>query len=166
MMEINPALLGYQIVVFLIFLYLMYRFVYKRVFRILEKRQDKIEGDINEAEKNRLEMERLREEYQRKMSQVGEESDRILREAEREANQRRNDLIMAAKEDAGTIIERAERRIAEEEEKASAEIRRRTVEISLSIAEKLLKEKIDERKDKALAEKFLAEVEDVRWKTE
>ena len=111
-------------------------------------------------------MERLREEYQRKMSQVGEESDRILREAEREANQRRNDLIMAAKEDAGTIIERAERRIAEEEEKASAEIRRRTVEISLSIAEKLLKEKIDERKDKALAEKFLAEVEDVRWKTE
>lgn len=166
MMEIHPALLVYQIVVFLIFLFLMYRYVYRPIFKILEQRQNKIEGDINEAEKNREEMARLREEYSQKIAKVGEEADRIVKEAEREANQRRNELLTVAKQDATTVVERAERRISEEEARAVSDIRKRTVDISLGIAEKILKEKVDTKKDKALAEKFLAEVEQEDWKSE
>jgi F-type H+-transporting ATPase subunit b len=165
-MEIHPALLVYQIVVFLIFLFLMYRYVYRPIFKILEQRQNKIEGDINEAEKNRQEMAHLREEYFQKIAKVGEEADRIIKEAEREANERRNELIARAKQDATTVVERAERCISEEEAKAVSDIRKRTVEISLGIAEKILNEKVDTKKDKALAEKFLSEVEKEDWKSE
>jgi F-type H+-transporting ATPase subunit b len=166
MMEIHPALLAYQIVVFLIFLFLMYRFVYRPIFKVLQKRQDKIEGDIKEAEKDREEMSRLREQYAQKMAQVGEDADRIIKEAEREANERRNQLMAVAKQDAATVVDRAERRISEEEANAVSDIRKRTVEISLGIAEKILKEKVDAKKDRVLAKKFLDEVESEDWKSE
>jgi len=165
MMEINPALLAYQVAVFIIFLFLMYRFVYKRILRVLEERQNKIDEDVTSAEENRQKMVQLREEYQKKMNQVGEESNRIIREAEREANERRNKLMAIAKEDVAVLMERAQRRISEEEEKASAQIRERTVDISLEIVEKILKEKVDAKKDRALVKRFLSEIGDDRWKS-
>lgn len=58
---INPVLLGAQIVNFLIILYLLRRFLYKPVLKLLESRKKAIEETLRNQEETRLHLEKAKE---------------------------------------------------------------------------------------------------------
>jgi F-type H+-transporting ATPase subunit b len=158
MIEIHPALLAYQIAVFLIFVYLMFRFVYKPVLKMIDTRRSKIESEVNEAETKLKEAEVLKLQYEDKIAQIKREMDKMQKEIEQEASKVRDQIIADAQSDANRIIEYAKKREDEERKQLMGEMRGYTIDLSLAIARKILEEKIDRKTDRRLAEKFLEEL--------
>ena len=63
-----------------------------------------------------------------------------------------------ARGEAQSIIERARAEIERERDAAIAEIKRESVDLALSAATRLIKENLDQEKDRALVERYLAEM--------
>ncbi|MGQ9706611.1 MAG: F0F1 ATP synthase subunit B [bacterium] len=158
MIEIHSALLIYQIVVFLIFVYLMFRYVYKPVLKIIDERRIKIENEVLETEEKLKSAEGLRLQYEERLAQIEREIEQMRKEMEQEAIRVRNRIISDAQNEANRIIEYAKKRTEEERRQLLGEVRGYTIDLSLAIARKILEERIDKKADRKLAEKFLEEL--------
>jgi len=158
MIEIHPALLIYQVVVFLIFVYLMFRFAYKPVLKMIDARRSKIENEVHETEEKLKEADELKSQYEDRIAQIKREIDKMQKEMEQEAIKFKNQIIADAQSDANRIIEYAKKRAEEERKQLMGEVRGYTIDLSLAIARKILEEKMDKKTDRKLAEKFLEEL--------
>ncbi|HDM43336.1 MAG TPA: ATP synthase F0 subunit B [Firmicutes bacterium] len=164
MIEIHPVLLIYQIVVFLIFVYLMYRFVYNPVIRMIDERRRKVEMEVEDAEKKIKDAETLKGQYEKKISEIHKEIEQMKKDAEFKANEIRNKIISDAQEEANRIIEYTKRRTEEERKRLMEDVRNYAVDLSIIVARKILEEKIDKKSDRRLAERFLDEMSGMQFK--
>src|SRR3989338_5144691 len=122
----DPIMLAAQIVNFLIILYLLKRFLYKPVFKILKERQDKIEEGIKQTEKAQKTLEEA----------IGKET-RILANAKTEVE----GLINEAKAKISLESEIAEKKLSEH---ASA--------LATSLLKKTLQDEIDKNGQRKIME--------------
>ena len=81
---ISP-LLFWSAVSFCVLLFLMYKYAFPVIFRILEEREKKIRGEIDEAERTRSEAQRLLAQYEEKLKGAAQEVQGILEEARQSA---------------------------------------------------------------------------------
>ena len=87
---INPLLLAAQVVNFAILLFILKRFLYKPILKVLEDRKRKIEESLKNAD-----------EIERKLVEIEERQTEVLLKAATESEK----IIKAAKEDAVLIID-------------------------------------------------------------
>ena len=92
--------IAFQFVNFLIFLYLMYRLLFKPVTEMLRRRRERIGESLREAEDLRSQVEREREEFQSELSDARSEAQRIRDEAARSAEALRTRELERAREEA------------------------------------------------------------------
>jgi F-type H+-transporting ATPase subunit b len=70
----------------------------------------------------------------------------------------REELIAKARKEADEARLQAQREIQAERQKAVAEIRGHAVELAFALAEKLIGEKLDDNRHRALAEQFIEQL--------
>ena len=158
LVQLDPGLFIWTIVTFLVVFFTLSKFAWKPILKMLKDREDMIRNSLNDAEKAKVELEKLNEESEAIMAKARSEAQIILTDGKVAAEKIKEDTVAKAKEHAIKIREEAERQIKVEKDKAIADIKQEVVNISLSVAEKLIDKNLSDADNKTLIEESLKKV--------
>jgi F-type H+-transporting ATPase subunit b len=147
------------IIAFAIVFFFAWRWALPAINRTLEQRQAAITGQIEDAEKAKMEAESLLADYRGQLAEARAEGNKIIEEARQAAEQMRADIIAKAEADAEQIRERARDEAAGEMARALAEARSQVGDISVDLAGKIVGESLDQKAHQALIDRYLADLE-------
>ncbi len=111
---VNPLLLAAQIVNFLIILYLLKRFAYKPIFKMLNDRKKTIAEGIKNAEEAAKALEKATEEEKKVLRKAQEEAQRILSDAKNQADATMSEARDTARKQVEQMLDDARAKIAED----------------------------------------------------
>ena len=151
--EFVPALIA-----FLIILAVLSKLVWPSVLEMMEKRQAKIQSDLDEAERSKREAAEEVKSYESKILEAHHEADAIIAKAKKEAEEVRSQVLAKAQREAADIIAKAHGAVDSERHKAMIELSSSVVDLSVEIASKIIGNDLSEDEQRRLAEKYLAEV--------
>ena len=130
---------------------------------ILQKRQEKIQNELETAASDMKKAEELKKEYEEKLKSIEKEADTILSEARKKALANENKIVSQAKEEAASIIERARVEAELEKQKVADEVKKEMVSIASIMAGKVVSAKVDVTVQDSLVEETLKEIGDSTW---
>lgn len=146
LLNVNPGLMFWTIVNFLIFLFLLVKFGAKPISNSLKSREEHIKQNIENAERINQEAQKLLLETQNKFKMAQEEMLNIIQRGKQQADE----IIRKASEEAEKIrrekLDQATKEINRSKEAALFELRKEIATMVVQATEKLLKEKLDEQK--------------------
>jgi F-type H+-transporting ATPase subunit b len=151
--------LAFQVINFLILLYLLNRFLFKPVLARLDERSAKIGKGLEDAEVAARDRELARAEREAAVAEARKEANEMIARANKIAEDTRNEILNSARADAEKVSTRAREEIVAEKDKAMAEIRGQVADLALAAAGKLVRRQMDDPTQRRLVEEFLAEVE-------
>ena len=153
MAEFIPALIA-----FLVILAVLAKLVWPPVLEMMEKRQQKIQEDLEAAERSKLEAAEEARSYETKILDAHHEADAIVAKAKKEAEEVRSAVLAKAQREAADIIAKAHGAVDSERHKAMIELSSSVVDLSVEIASKIIGNNLSEDEQRKLAAKYLAEV--------
>ncbi|ACL70533.1 F0F1 ATP synthase subunit B [Halothermothrix orenii] len=154
MVTIDERLL-WQVVNFLVLMWLLKRFLYGPLTEFLDKRSQKIKNELDSAARKKEEADKLKKEYESKLQQARDKAQEIIEDAEKRAQQRAEEIIAEARVEAKKVKERNMEEIAQAKRDALDELRKEVASISLMVAGKFIKEKIDKKQQEALINQYI-----------
>ncbi|AQY22706.1 F0F1 ATP synthase subunit B [Riemerella anatipestifer] len=146
----------WSLVVFLILVLLLSKFAWKPILKTVNDRETSIVDALNQAKLAKKEMEDLKADNERIIREAKVERDAILKEAREIKDRIVNEAKEVAKVEGDKMIAAAKQSIAAEKSAAMADIKNQVGALSLSIAETILKQKLDNTEaQNALVENML-----------
>jgi F-type H+-transporting ATPase subunit b len=155
----DPGLYIWTIATFLVLAGLLAKFAWKPLLAALAERQDAIRKSLDEARQAKQELERLNAESQRILAQARAEAENILTATRSDANQFREELKQKARAEAAGIVKNAEKQIELETARALQQIRQEAVDLSVTIASKLLQRNVSKDDNLRLIEDTFKHIE-------
>jgi F-type H+-transporting ATPase subunit b len=142
-----------QLVNFAILFFLLKRFLYKPILEMLEKRRVEIEKGLAEAKRATEEGKKLDEERALMLLQTKNETKVLLDNAIQTSTKIKEEILKEAEEKAKETVALAALRAEEEKKKMMADVKDEVLALAKEIAEKVLREKIDQKTDESYIEK-------------
>jgi F-type H+-transporting ATPase subunit b len=157
--DFSFGLFFWQAIILLVLISLLVKFAWSPILNALEEREKGIEEALASAEKAKQEMEQLQTSNEQLIMEARQERDAMLKEAQTA----RKKIIAEASEEAGKkaaeVMEKAQASIEAERRAAIADIKSLVAELSIEIAEKVIREELKDNKSQmALVNKMLDEV--------
>jgi len=147
-----------QLGTFLVLFLLLRKFAFGPLMRAMNERSQYIENQINSAEKNRVEAERLAEEHRTAMNAAKKEASEIVENARRSAEKQAQDIREAAEAESRRIRDEALAEITREKDQAIQELREQVGMLSATLAGKIIAKELDAEAHKALFEEAVKEM--------
>ena len=147
---------------FLIFLYLIYRFVLPMARDYFNKRRADIAAAVNEGEEAKRRGEALLAEYRGHLARLGDELAAIRNALAADGEKEKAQLLAEAAETAQRIKADADFLAEQETRLARQELRVEIVERAAATAERLVRENLTPADQKRIVGEFLTEVEAAR----
>ena len=151
--EFIPALIA-----FLIIWFVLAKLAWPSILGMMEKRQQKIQDDLDAADQARREAETNAEAYQTKIADAEREAEEIRSAARREAEEKRIEILAEAQKEAAATIAKAKDAVSNERKKAMIELSGQVVDLSVEIASKIIGNDLSQDAQRRLAERYLQEV--------
>ncbi len=148
--------------VFLLFLALSY-ILFDPVRKILKDREKRIADLKDTTERDKVEANQYKAEYEARLRDVEKEAEAILSEARKKALKREDEIIENAKAEAARIIEHANREAELEKKKVKEEVKQEVIDVATMMAGKIIGGSIDNSKQDALIQETLEEMGDKTW---
>jgi F-type H+-transporting ATPase subunit b len=145
-------------VAFLIIWFLMAKFAWPMVLKMMEDRESKIQGDLDSAQQANAEAAAAKDAAKAKLDEAQLKANEIIAEAKHDAEVLRADMLAKAQEESQAIIAKAHDVIDAERTKAIAELSGQVVDLSVEIAGKVIGESLSVEQQRELAIKYLEEV--------
>lgn len=148
-----------QLINFSVLIFVLWRFAYQPVFKILEERRLKIAkglADSDEAEKRLTQAE---EEKKAIIANARKEANEIIEESKKKAELRYQEIVDKAKTDLKLVINDEKEKIQVERNYAIKEIKKEAAQMISAALMKILPEKVDEKSDSEMIKKALQELE-------
>lgn len=158
MFGLNLKLFIAQLINFGIVLFVLWKWVFKPVSKALTERTNKIEKSLQEAKQISEEKQTFDTWKNAEMGKVRIEAAQIMTQAKSEAESMRQKLIEQTKQEQGKIILQTQAKLEEEKQKAVAEVKLQIADMVVGATEKILRQKLDEKKDKELIKQALQKV--------
>jgi F-type H+-transporting ATPase subunit b len=137
---------------------LIKKFLYKPVKKMLETRQNTIDGEYSAAEKAKSEALESKKLYEDKLSSAKNEADEIISNASQRAKEREKEILSEAKSEAEGILQEARENAKLEIRRAEETIRAEIVDVSTKLTEKILEREVSEDDHAALIDSFIDEI--------
>ena len=147
---IDLKLIIFQIINFSLLLFVLAKFLYKPILKILDERKKKIAESLANAQKIDEELAKLEEKKGKEIEKAKEAGRSILEEMRVEGEKQRVETLTRAKEEAEKIAQRAKEQLDLEKEKLREELKAELVDLSIAMTEKLLEKKIGKEKKEDL----------------
>ena len=125
---------------------------------MLEERENLIKSSLSDAKTAREELEKINIESEAIITKARTDAQSILSDGKVAAEKIKDDTLAKAKEEANKIKEDAKLQIKAEKDKAISEIKKEVVDLSISVAEKLIDKNISEKDNASLIEESLNEI--------
>jgi len=158
----DPGLFIWTIITFLVLLALLTKFAWRPLLNALESRHEKIRRSLEDAEKATVELERLKEQSAQIIRQARMDAEGIIAKTRSDADKLTDELKHKAREEAEGIIRNAERQIQIQTRSALQEIRKEAVDLSVTIASKLLERHVSKEDNARLIDETLKQIESTR----
>ena len=166
LIDVVPGLMVWTIITFLFVLFVLRRFAFGPIQRMIDQRRDRIREALDEADKARTEARELRELTAKEREQAKADREQILEDARRQSQR----LVEQAKEradaDLKEQLEKNREELAAENARLREQIRRDVVELTLFAAEKVTGKVIDEDDERRLIEETIEEADVQRLASE
>ncbi len=140
MLELQPSTVIFQIVNFLVLLFVLSRFLYRPVLRTMRERQAAITARLNEAAEREAEAAAERQRLQQQTVTARLDAERMLAEARATAIAERDQLLEAARQQAARFQASAELDIQQQEERALCSTAARVRSTATSLAATLIRQ--------------------------
>ncbi len=150
--------------IFILFFALSY-LLFNPVRDVLEKRRQKIAGELAEAAEDKQTAAALKSEYEAKLRDVNREAEDILEAARKKGKKREAEIVDEAKAEAARIIERANREIELEKKKAVDDMKQEVIDIAALMAQKVVGSSMNISVQDALIEETLKEMGESTWQS-
>ncbi len=159
LIEVVPGLMIWTVICFLITLFVLKRFAFGPIQKMLDERRDRIRQSIAEAERARTEAHKLIEEHRGLMGQARRDAEEILAEARRVAESQRERVREETEADRQRRLEETRRQIEAETQRALEQIRAEVAELTLIATAKVTGKVLDAEDHRRLIEEALHEVD-------
>ena len=140
-------------------LLILYLFLKKLAFNplknMIDSRQKEVDDMYRGAEEAKETAEQMRAEYEEKLSRASEESEDILKSAQRRALLKEEEILKEANAEAARTLERAEEQIALEKKRALNEVKDEVSEMAIGIASAVIERDVKADEHKALIDDFI-----------
>jgi F-type H+-transporting ATPase subunit b len=157
--KIIPGLMIWTLVFFFITFYVLKRYAFGPIQKLIDERRERIRQALEEADHARGEARKLLEEHRKLIAQAKGEAEEILAETRRvgEANERR--MREETEADRQRRIEETRRQVEAETRRALEQIRVEVAELSLIAAEKVTRRSFADEDHRRLIEEAVGELD-------
>ena len=138
-------------------------FFFNPARKFLDKRKQSIADDIEAAEKEKSEAERLKNEYEEKLKNVDAEVEGILSDARQRALANENRIVADAREEAGKIIDNAHREANLEKQKVADEDKQEDINVAEAMAGKIVAASMSDADQRRLLDETLKGMGEDTW---
>lgn len=156
--DINIPTLIWAAVNFILLVAILAKVLWKPVIQMLDDRRKEVESNLSQAEQARAEVQQLREDYNRQLSQSQREAQEMIDKATRAAAGQREEILATARGEAEELLERARTTISQERDQAITELRQEVAMLTVMAAERLLRRSMSDSDHHHLAEEIVAEL--------
>ena len=138
-------------------------FLFNPVREMLKKRQEKIQGELEQAEADQKDAAENKALYEEKLAKADKEVEEILADARKRGKDNEARIIAEAKEEALKIVERARVEAQLEKQKMTDEVKREMITVASVMAAKFVQANMDSNAQHELIEETLKEIGDSTW---
>ena len=157
--DFSFGLFIWQVVIFVGLIFLLKKFAWKPILDAVNEREEGIKNALESAENARKEMQNLQADNQRILQEARAERDSMLKDAREMKEKMVADAKSEAQAQGQKMIEQAKAAIESEKNAAMADLKSQVATLSLSIAEKILKDELSNKESQTkLVDQLLGDV--------
>lgn len=157
-MDVSGEMFVWTLGTFIVMGFLLTKLAWKPILQGLDEREQNIRDSVENAEKIQVELASIDGQRSEIISAADEKAKGIVERARRAGKEAERVLKDKAKEDATILVENAERQIRTARDKAAADLRRDSVDMTLELTGKLIGETMDDDRHRALTDKLISEM--------
>jgi F-type H+-transporting ATPase subunit b len=151
-----PALVA-QLVSFTLLLIVFRTFLYKPVIRILDERKKRIQEGLDASDEAKRRLSQTEQEVAKELEKARQEGQGLIAQAQQISARIQEEAREGARHEAEQLLERARGEIQLERDSAIAQLRREFAGLTITAAERVIKEELDLEKHRRLIQEVLAE---------
>jgi F-type H+-transporting ATPase subunit b len=159
LITVIPGLMIWTLVSFAITLWVLKRYAFGPIQKLIDDRRERIRQSVEEADRAREEARSLLEEHRALIGQARSEAESILSEARKIADGQRERMRAETEEERQRRLEETNRQIDQATQQALGEIRREVANLSLLAAEKITRKTLTGADQRRLIDDALAEID-------
>ncbi len=143
-----------QLVNFSIVVAVLYFFAFKPIVKMMTERSDKIAQGLKDAENSRAQLDNTEIETQSLLKEARRQADLIIAEANNQAMENQSAILIKTKEQVQSVVNQTKENIENELAKTLLNLKRETAFLAVTMAEKILGEKMDAHMDEGFINKI------------
>jgi F-type H+-transporting ATPase subunit b len=159
--QINLPLLISSLLGFLFFFFVLKKFLWGPVLGVIDERRDSIEQAFREVDEARADVARMKSDYEAQMATIAATSQAKVQEAVETGQRLAAEIRTAAEEQREKLLRKTQEDITREKDKALAELREQAVGLSFEIAQRVLREGLDQAQHDRLVQRFVDDLKRV-----
>jgi len=158
----NPIQFDYTIVAtvisFLLLVWLLSAKAWGPLMKMMEERRSHIEAMLAQAENERQQAQKIKLEYQEEMRKARQDAQEVIAKATKVSEALANEILAASHEESEKIKKSALVDIERERDRAIAQVKSQVADLSVLVAEKIIRQKLDMKGQGQLIDQFIQEV--------
>jgi F-type H+-transporting ATPase subunit b len=151
-----PALVA-QLINFVLLLIIFRLLLYKPLLKILDERKQRIQEGLEASDEAKRRLSETEQEVSKELEKARQHGQEQIAQAQQIASRIQEEARQGARAEAEQLLERARGEIQLERDSAIADLRREFADLTITAAERVIKEELDETKHRRLIEEVLAE---------
>lgn len=157
-MSINISDMIFAIINFVIMVFVLKKFLYKPILKVLDERKSIVQSLHNETHKYNKEAKVDRQKAEEILEQAQKEAKQIIEKAMKEAEKEKNAILEETKDTSKAMLLKAKSEIAKDKEKALQELSEEVGQIAVALAERLISRVINKEDSQKLIDQFIEEL--------
>jgi F-type H+-transporting ATPase subunit b len=158
MLDMNPGLILWTILTFILLLVILRAVAWKPLLGALTAREESIRTSLQDADNAQQEARRLLEENRKQLSQAEEQSQRIIREGRELGDRLKAEILDKANASSRQMIDQAREEIRREKDAALGQLRAEVADLAVAAAGKLLDANLDTAASRKLVDAAIREL--------
>ncbi|MGI8426681.1 MAG: F0F1 ATP synthase subunit B [Actinomycetota bacterium] len=157
-LSVQTGLYVWTTLAFLVVLYFLATKVFPKLQESLADREQKIKGDLEQAEAAKAEAEQLREQVNAQLSQARQEAGQIAAQIKQSAEAAAKETLAKGEQEAQEVVQKAIRELDAERERTVSELKSDIGQMAVELASKIVEKELNPQSHQALVDSFIADL--------
>jgi len=146
-----------QVVGFLLVLFILGKYAWPPVLGMIEERRKKIADDLEHARADKDQAAKLKADLEQELRGIEAKARARIQEAVADGQRVASEIKAGAQRDVTQRLQRLASEIEQEREKAMVALRQDLAKLAIGAAERVLREKLDEKTQRRLIDEFISQ---------
>lgn len=156
---IDLVSLAWQIVAFIVLIWLLNRLLFRPIRKTLDERAEHIQESMEEAERIKQQALQADQEYENRIQEAERQAQEVVSKAREEARLEQERILEQAHEEAQQQRRDADEQVQLERREVAREARRQVAGLAVLAASRIIDERLDEQEHRDLVTQYLAAVD-------